>query len=309
VFESPFEIVSETLFTKGEKLGTLNRWRQAILEDEAMRTYGVTPERARVLGQIEEAKGIYSTQTLHRRPAPSGRHQPCPFAAAGITKACGNGGLMTNPTEIAVLRTMLRQVNVEYSALVRSAADASKTARLDELRTQRSAQRRASPSWDRPSGICYLGRRRFQWALWWRSFPPRATPTRHLLKARHGGGARGPIMPCCADKLGVKKKKGRSEGDGQVLKVDGCELLLAITACRTSMAVLRRATGMIDSSVGHQPAFASRMGIATRPRMMPFGASSLRLPLWVNRNKGDAALGPSHVSSNHRKPTFTRHIA
>jgi hypothetical protein len=55
VFESPFEIVSETLFTKGEKLGTLNRWRQAILEDEAMRTY-VTPERARVLGQIEEAK-------------------------------------------------------------------------------------------------------------------------------------------------------------------------------------------------------------------------------------------------------------
>jgi hypothetical protein len=46
---------------------------------------------------------------------------------------------MKNPTKIAVLRTMLRQVNVEYSALVRSAADASKTARLDELRTQRSA--------------------------------------------------------------------------------------------------------------------------------------------------------------------------
>ena len=56
VFETPFEIVAETLFTKGEKLGTLNRWRQAILEDEAMRTCGVTPERARVLGQIEEAK-------------------------------------------------------------------------------------------------------------------------------------------------------------------------------------------------------------------------------------------------------------
>jgi hypothetical protein len=56
VFESPFEIVAETLFTKGEKLGTLNRWRQAILEDGAMRPYGVTPERARVLGQIEEAK-------------------------------------------------------------------------------------------------------------------------------------------------------------------------------------------------------------------------------------------------------------
>jgi hypothetical protein len=46
---------------------------------------------------------------------------------------------MKNPTEIAVLRTMLRQVNVKHSALVRSIADASKTARLDELRTQRSA--------------------------------------------------------------------------------------------------------------------------------------------------------------------------
>ena len=56
VFESPFEIVGETLFTKGEKLGTLNRWRQAILEEEAMRSCGVTSERARVLGQIEEAK-------------------------------------------------------------------------------------------------------------------------------------------------------------------------------------------------------------------------------------------------------------
>jgi hypothetical protein len=56
VFESPFEIVGETLFTKGEKLGTLNRWRQAILKDEAMRTVGVTAERTRVLNQIEEAK-------------------------------------------------------------------------------------------------------------------------------------------------------------------------------------------------------------------------------------------------------------
>ena len=56
VFESPFEIVGETLFTKGEKLGTLNRWRRAIFQDEAMRTYGMTPEGARVLGQIEEAK-------------------------------------------------------------------------------------------------------------------------------------------------------------------------------------------------------------------------------------------------------------
>lgn len=61
VFDSPFDIVRETLFTKGEKLGTLNRWRQAILEelsasDEGMRACGVASERARVLGQIEEAK-------------------------------------------------------------------------------------------------------------------------------------------------------------------------------------------------------------------------------------------------------------
>ena len=56
MFKSPFEIVSETLFTKGEKLGTLNRWRQAILDDDAMRTYSVTSERAQVLGQIDEAK-------------------------------------------------------------------------------------------------------------------------------------------------------------------------------------------------------------------------------------------------------------
>ena len=60
VFESPFEIVGETLFTKGEKLGTLNRWRQAILDNDAMRTYSVTSERAQVLGQIEEAKRLLS---------------------------------------------------------------------------------------------------------------------------------------------------------------------------------------------------------------------------------------------------------
>ena len=65
VFDSPLDIVRETLFTKGEKLGTLNRWRQAILQElsasgEGMRTYGVSGERARILGQIEEAKSRLS---------------------------------------------------------------------------------------------------------------------------------------------------------------------------------------------------------------------------------------------------------
>ena len=60
VFESPFEIVGETLFTMGEKLGTLNRWRQAFLEYEAVRTCCVTPERARVLGQIVNRRGIFT---------------------------------------------------------------------------------------------------------------------------------------------------------------------------------------------------------------------------------------------------------
>jgi hypothetical protein len=62
VFGSPFDIVDELLFTKGEKLGTLNRWRQSILEElsasgEGMRTHGVSSERAGLLSQIEEAKG------------------------------------------------------------------------------------------------------------------------------------------------------------------------------------------------------------------------------------------------------------
>ena len=65
VFDSPLDIVRETLFTKGDKLGTLNRWRRTILEElsasgEGLRTYGVAAERARVLGQIEEAKSRLS---------------------------------------------------------------------------------------------------------------------------------------------------------------------------------------------------------------------------------------------------------
>jgi hypothetical protein len=61
VFRHPVDILKVKLFTKGEKLGTLNRWRQSILEEmsatsEGMRTYGVSEEHARVLAEIEEAK-------------------------------------------------------------------------------------------------------------------------------------------------------------------------------------------------------------------------------------------------------------
>jgi hypothetical protein len=60
-FDSPFEIVEEKLFTKGEKIATLNRWRRSLLEElsatgEGMRTYGVASDRARLLEQIEAAK-------------------------------------------------------------------------------------------------------------------------------------------------------------------------------------------------------------------------------------------------------------
>ena len=76
VFSSPFEIVEETLFTKGEKLGTLNRWRRSVLEElgasgEGMRTHGVSSARAGLLSEIEEAKGRLSAQR-----SSVGRHGP-----------------------------------------------------------------------------------------------------------------------------------------------------------------------------------------------------------------------------------------
>jgi hypothetical protein len=60
-FRSPFEIVGEKLFTKGEKIATLNRWRQSLLKEldagnEGMRTHGVLAERARLLEQVEAAR-------------------------------------------------------------------------------------------------------------------------------------------------------------------------------------------------------------------------------------------------------------
>lgn len=46
---------------------------------------------------------------------------------------------MLSLTEIDVLRTMLRDTNIEYSALLKALGEARDTAKLDELRTRRSA--------------------------------------------------------------------------------------------------------------------------------------------------------------------------
>jgi hypothetical protein len=67
-FDSPFDIVEEKLFTKGEKIATLNRWRQSLLDEfsasgEGMRTHGISSERARLLGEIEAAKDRLTMQT------------------------------------------------------------------------------------------------------------------------------------------------------------------------------------------------------------------------------------------------------
>jgi hypothetical protein len=50
-FASPIDIVHERLFTRGEKVATLNRWRQTALRAS------VSVDSARLLQLIDEAKG------------------------------------------------------------------------------------------------------------------------------------------------------------------------------------------------------------------------------------------------------------
>ena len=57
-FEKPFVIVDETMFTRGEKIATLDRWRQSILAE--LTAVGEV-KRARLLGEIQEARN-----RLHR---------------------------------------------------------------------------------------------------------------------------------------------------------------------------------------------------------------------------------------------------
>jgi len=55
-FNSPLDIVDERLFTRGEKLATLNRWRQTALRSS------VYVESRRVLELIDEAKSRLGVQ-------------------------------------------------------------------------------------------------------------------------------------------------------------------------------------------------------------------------------------------------------
>ena len=50
-FVSPIDIVHERLFTRGEKVATLNRWRQTAL------SASVSVDSNRLLQLIDEAKG------------------------------------------------------------------------------------------------------------------------------------------------------------------------------------------------------------------------------------------------------------
>jgi hypothetical protein len=56
-FESPLVIVDETMFTRGEKIATLDRWRQFILAE--LTAVGEV-KRARLLEEIEEARNRLS---------------------------------------------------------------------------------------------------------------------------------------------------------------------------------------------------------------------------------------------------------
>jgi hypothetical protein len=52
-FDSPHGIVEEVAFTRGEKIATLNRWREAILGELVASGLG---EKGRILCEIEEAR-------------------------------------------------------------------------------------------------------------------------------------------------------------------------------------------------------------------------------------------------------------
>ena len=61
VFETPFDIVGEVLLTRGEKLGTLERWRQSILSElsasnDGMATRAYTSKQLNILKAIGDAE-------------------------------------------------------------------------------------------------------------------------------------------------------------------------------------------------------------------------------------------------------------
>ena len=56
-FDSPFSIVDENLFTRGEKMATLDRWRTRVVAELSALGEG---RRARLLIDIVEAKSLLS---------------------------------------------------------------------------------------------------------------------------------------------------------------------------------------------------------------------------------------------------------
>jgi hypothetical protein len=52
-FESPLRVVDEIMFTRGEKIATLDKWRRVILQELVA---AGEVDRARLLGEIEEAR-------------------------------------------------------------------------------------------------------------------------------------------------------------------------------------------------------------------------------------------------------------
>jgi hypothetical protein len=60
VFAGPLCVVDEVMLTRGEKIATLERWRQSIFQElnaasEGMQTRGTSTTQTRVLQDIDEA--------------------------------------------------------------------------------------------------------------------------------------------------------------------------------------------------------------------------------------------------------------
>lgn len=60
VFAGPLSVVDEVMLTRGEKIATLERWRQSIFQElnaasEGMQTRGTSSTQSRVLQDIDEA--------------------------------------------------------------------------------------------------------------------------------------------------------------------------------------------------------------------------------------------------------------
>jgi hypothetical protein len=71
VFPGPLDVVNEVMFTRGEKIATLERWRQSIFMElnaanEGMQTRGTSSVKAQVLQDIDEA--------MKRLARPDGAH-------------------------------------------------------------------------------------------------------------------------------------------------------------------------------------------------------------------------------------------